>query len=225
MLNSLLLVEDDKSIQEIISNYFKLKNFEVFLAQQQDEALDILNQNNIDLILLDIMLPKEDGFTICKRIRELYSCPIIFLTAKVSEKDKLKGYAQGGDDYITKPFSLPVLYAKINAIITRSKGENQIIKKGPIKINLIDRVVYYNDIKCHLAPKEYDILLFLIQNEDRIYSREQLLIRFWNYDFDGNERVVDNHIAKLRKALGSGAYLIKTYIKYGWSFSAKQDNE
>ncbi len=169
------------------------------------------------------MLPKEDGFTICRDIRNLYSVPIIFLTARVSEKDKLTGYSEGADDYVTKPFSLKVLYAKAEAMLNRTMGKDNIMEKGAIRIDRKNKKVFVNDQDCNLAPKEYEILLFLMENEGRIYNREQLLLRFWGYDFDGNERVVDNHIRKLRKALGNYAYLIRTYIKYGWSFNSKEN--
>ena len=222
-MRTLLLIEDDASIQEIITEYFSKRNYQVFVCEDKDNSLEILGKNRVDLILLDVMLPKEDGFLICKAIRELYSIPIIFLTARVSEKDKLIGYSKGADDYVTKPFSLNVLYAKTEAILNRIKGINDVYEKGPLRIERNRKIVFLNGKECILAPKEYEILLFLMENEGRIYSREQLLVRFWGYDFDGNERVVDNHIRKLRKALGTYAYLIRTYVKYGWSFKMDEN--
>ena len=222
---TLLLIEDDQEIQEIINDYFSKRDYRVLICDNGDDCSDLLMKNHIDVILLDIMLPREDGFSICKKIRKDYSCPIIFLTARVSEKDKLSGYALGADDYVTKPFSLPVLDAKIKAILARSQGNDNTFEKGPIRIDRITREVFCQDRECHLAPREYDILLFLMENEGRIYSREHLLIRFWGYDFDGNERVVDNHIRKRRKALGNESFLIKTYNKLGWSFASKNDHE
>ena len=222
-MRTLLLIVDDASIQEIITEYFSKRNYQVFVCEDKDNSLEILEKNRVDLILLDVMLPKEDGFLICKAIRELYSMPIIFLTARVSEKDKLIGYSEGADDYVTKPFSLNVLYAKTEAILNRIKGINDVYEKGPVRIERNKKTVFLNGKECILAPKEYEILLFLVENEGRIYSREQLLVRFWGYDFDGNERVVDNHIRKLRKALGTYAYLIRTYVKYGWSFKMDEN--
>ena len=222
-MRTLLLIEDDASIQEIITEYFSKRNYQVFVCEDKDNSLEILEKNRVDLILLDVMLPKEDGFLICKAIRELYSMPIIFLTARVSEKDKLIGYSKGADDYVTKPFSLNVLYAKTEAILNRIKGINDVYEKGPLRIERNRKIVFLNGKECILAPKEYEILLFLMENEGRIYSREQLLVRFWGYDFDGNERIVDNHIRKLRKALDTYAYLIRTYIKYGCQY--RQDRQ
>lgn len=220
-----LLVEDDREMQKIIKDYFARREFRVLVCDNLDDCMNLLAKNQIDIILLDIMLPEEDGFFICKTIRKEYSYPIIFLTARVSEKDKLSGYSYGADDYVTKPFSLPVLYAKIKAILARSQGNDNIFKKGSIRINRNTREVFSNDKQIHLAPTEYDILLFLMENEGRIYSREQLLIRFWGYDFDGNERTVDSHIYKLRKALDSQSHLIRTYHKLGWSFSTNKEDE
>ena len=222
---TLLLIEDDKGIQEIISDYFSRRGYKVLACDNADDCLELLMNNQINVILLDVMLPKEDGFSICRKIRKNYSCPIIFLTARVSEKDKLSGYSMGADDYVTKPFSLPVLEAKIKAILARSIGYDNIFEKGSVRIDRTTREVFLNGIKIHLAPMEYDILLFLMENEGRIYSRDQLLIRFWGYDFEGNERVIDNHIRKIRKALGEESSLINTYNKLGWSFTSKNNHE
>ena len=222
-MKTLLLVEDDKMLQEIITEFFSRRDYSVFVCEDEEETMDILQKDHIDLIFLDVMLPDTDGFTLCRRIRKIYSCPIIFLTARVSEKDKLTGYSQGADDYVTKPFSLKVLYAKAEALLNRVRGYADIYEKGPILINRSEKKVFVNHKDCLLAPKEYEILLFLMENEGRIYSREQLLLRFWGYDFEGNERVVDNHIRKLRKALGMNAHLIHTYPKYGWSFKNEED--
>ncbi len=222
---TLLLVEDDTELQEIIREYFSRRNFKVLVCDNGDDCMNILIEKHIDMILLDVMLPKDDGFSICRRIRKNYSIPIIFLTARVTEKDKLSGYSQGADDYVTKPFSLPVLYAKVTAILTRFQGKDDIFEKGPIRISRNKREVFSNGKECHMAPKEFDLLLFLMENEGRIYSREQLLIRFWGYDFDGNERVVDNHIRKLRKALDEGSSCIRTYSRLGWSFTSEENNE
>ena len=213
-MKTLLLVEDDKMLQEIITEFFSRRDYSVFVCEDEEETMDILQKDHIDLIFLDVMLPDTDGFTLCRRIRKIYSCPIIFLTARVSEKDKLTGYSQGADDYVTKPFSLKVLYAKAEALLNRVRGYADIYEKGPILINRSEKKVFVNHKDCLLAPKEYEILLFLMENEGRIYSREQLLLRFWGYDFEGNERVVDNHIRKLRKALGTNVHLIHPLLKH-----------
>lgn len=136
----------------------------------------------------------------------------------VVEEDKLNGYAMGADDYMTKPFSLPVLYAKSMALMTRMRGNisDQMLRCRTIKVDVRTHNVWDGDTKVQLAPMEYEMLLFFMENPNRIFSREQLLIRFWGYDFDGSDRVVDNHIKKLRKALGESGHLIKTVRKAGY---------
>ena len=222
-MRTLLLIEDDCSIKEIITDYFTRRGYAVLTCVDSDEALAIIEKERVDIVVLDVMLPGEDGFSICRRIRAGHNVPIVFLTARVSEKDKLTGYSEGADDYVTKPFSLNVLYAKTEAILTRIFGRDNSMEKGPLRIDRDHKKVFVDGEPCTLAPKEYAILLFLAENEGRIYNREQLLLRFWGYDFEGNERVVDNHIRKLRKALGLHSGLIRTYVKYGWSFNSKEN--
>ena len=156
------------------------------------------------------MIPGVNGFDVCRRIRKDCDVPVIFITARVMEEDMLNGYALGADDYVTKPFSLPVLYAKAMALTGRVQGINAFVELGGLKADIRSRSVQKGGEIIPLPPKEYEMLLFLMQNPGRVYSREQLLIRFWGYDFDGNERVVDNHIKKLRKAIGSCGCTIET---------------
>ena len=221
MPKTILVIEDDRALQEIIQDYFTSRDYEVFSALNGRDVVSFLDEESVDIILLDVMLPGEDGFTLCKKIRESYSTPIIFLTARVTEKDKLYGYSLGADDYVTKPFSLPVLYAKTEALLRRLKGENEKLVKGDLSVDYAEKTVFLKGNRIDLAPKEYAILIFLMENEGRIFSREQLLLRFWGYDFEGNERVVDNHIRKIRKALGEYGFVICTHRKFGWSFSSK----
>ena len=220
-MKTLLVIEDDRSLQEIIRDYFSARDYDIISLYDGEDVLEVLGEDTVDIILLDVMLPEEDGFSLCRKIRKQYSVPILFLTARVTEKDKLYGYSLGADDYITKPFSLPVLYAKVEALRKRVLGEDDTFMKGDIEIRRNERTVLVNGETVNLPPKQYEIMLFLMENEGRIFSREQLLLRFWGYDFEGNERAVDNHIKKLRQALGEKADLIRTHRKYGWSFSSK----
>ncbi len=215
---NLLVVEDDKLIQEVIADYFGSKEWTVSVCDNGEDALELIKTNTCHLILLDVMLPGMNGFSVCRRIREISDVPVIFLTARVQDEDKLNGYAMGADDYMTKPFSLPVLYAKSMALMSRMRGTvpDKMIRCKTIRIDVRTHEVWSNERLCILAPMEYDILLFFIENPNRIFSREQLLIRFWGYDFDGSERVVDNHIKKLRKALGESGNMIKTVRKAGY---------
>ena len=176
------------------------------------------------LILLDVMIPGVNGFDVCRRIRKDCDVPVIFITARVMEEDMLNGYALGADDYVTKPFSLPVLYAKAMALTGRVQGINAFVELGGLKADIRSRSVQKGGEIIPLPPKEYEMLLFLMQNPGRVYSREQLLIRFWGYDFDGNERVVDNHIKKLRKAIGSCGCTIETVRKFGYRLSTENGN-
>lgn len=217
----ILLVEDDAELREIITDYFDAKGRELYTldaANTGEEGLEKCIENDYDLLLLDIMLPGVDGFTICRELRRDSDVPIIFITAKHSESDRLHGYYLGCDDYIIKPFSLAELYMKVTALIKRAKGMviNEMMVVGQIKLEHYRYTVYVNDEEIILAPKEYAILKMLLENSGRVVSRESLLTRIWGYDFDGNDRVVDNHVKNLRKSLGEAAGQIKTVIKIGY---------
>lgn len=175
-------------------------------------------QGSWEMILLDVMLPGRDGFSVCRQVREQTDTPIFFITARVMEEDELKGYAAGADDYITKPFSLPVLYAKVMAMTGRVRGSyiSDLIARDGVTVNVRTRSVTVRGADCPLAPKEYEMLLLFLGNPNRTFTRDQLLTRLWGYDFDGNERVVDNHIKKLRKALEGSACRIHTVRNTGY---------
>ena len=218
----LLIVEDDRLIAEAAADYFTGKGWLVQTTEDGLQALELLKVRCFHLVLLDVMISGLDGFNVCRQIRKDCDVPIIFITARVLEEDKLNGYSLGADDYVTKPFSLPVLYAKAMALTGRVQGFHSFVELGGLKVDTRSRKVWRFGEILVLPPKEYEMLLFLIQNPGRVYSREQLLIRFWGYDFDGNERVVDNHIKKLRKALGSCGCTIETVRKFGYRLSEAQ---
>lgn len=212
----LLIVEDDCLMAEAAADYFTGKGWETETAGDGETALAILSRKTFHLILLDVMMPGESGFTVCKEIRKDSDVPVIFITARVLEEDKLNGYSLGADDYVTKPFSLPVLYAKAMALMGRTHGYSPLLKAGSLTVDVKSRQVQNHGKTVELPPKEYEMLLFFLENPGRIYSREQLLIRFWGYEFDGNERVVDNHIKKLRKAIENCGCIIQTVRKSGY---------
>lgn len=221
MAYKLLLVEDDPELREIISDYFIEKSggdFYIECAKTGSEGQEKSMECDYDLLLLDIMLPEVDGFTICRELRRKSDVPIIFITARHSEADRLHGYKLGCDDYIAKPFSLAELYAKVTALIRRAKGavKSDLLTAGGIKLDPYRYSVFVGDIEITLAPKEFAILKILMVNKGRPVSRESLLMKVWGYDFDGNDRVVDNHIKKLRNALGGASVQIKTLIKRGY---------
>ncbi|MBE5956813.1 MAG: response regulator transcription factor [Lachnospiraceae bacterium] len=214
----LLIVEDDPVLGSLIQDFFEREEWDSCLAQDGEMGLELFEEQSYDLILLDVMLPKKDGFTVCKKIRESSDVPIFFITARVLEEDELHGYSLGADDYITKPFSLPVLYAKATTLMKRLRGNEslRILKKGNIEIDLGTKQVVIAGEFCHLPKLQYEILLYLLENPNRILTRDQILIRFWGYDFEGNERVVDTHIKKLRKAIAGSDCKITTVHKAGY---------
>ena len=217
----MLCVEDDSQIREIIEDYFTAKKeneFDITLAKDGLEAKYLLEENEFDIVLLDVMLPHLDGFSICRLIRKKSDVPVIFLTARTMEEDVLLGFETGCDDYVTKPFSLATLYAKCIALLNRAKGTvlSETSTIGKISINYNSMVVTSDGSIIELPPKEYELLAYLFKHKDWVISRETLLNAVWGYDFEGGERVVDNHIKKLRKNLGNAGEQIKTVISKGY---------
>lgn len=220
----MLCVEDDSQIREIIEDYFTSKtenDFEVFSAENGIVAEKMLSENEYDLILLDVMLPYLDGFSLCRMIRRKSDVPVIFLTARTLEEDVLLGFETGCDDYITKPFSLAKLYAKCIALLNRAKGTviDETITIGKIRINPNSMEVTVNGIKVDLANKEFELLKYLADHKNWVVSRDSILNAIWGYEYEGGDRVVDNHIKKLRKSLGSAGEQIKTVISKGYKLS------
>ena len=170
-------------------------------------------------MLLDIMMPGLDGFSVCRAVRRKSDVPIVFLTALSDEDDKLKGYELGADDYVTKPFTMSVLYAKVSALIKRSRGSMMAgdrMEAGQVILQISTRRVWAGDREISLTPKEYALLECLMKNRGIVMSREQLLVKCWGYDYEGESRAVDTHIKRLREKLGDHADIIKTVIKAGY---------
>lgn len=220
----ILIVEDDRLLAEAVNDYFSAKGWQVEEAHDGNSALEMAVSGSWQIILLDVMLPGMDGFSVCRRIRETSDVPVFFITARVLEEDELNGYAVGADDYVTKPFSLPVLYAKVMAMMGRIRGERpeDRIRRGNVEVDLQTRKAFIRGKEQPLPPKEFEMLLFFLENLNRTFTREQLLIRFWEYDFDGNERVVDNHIKKLRKVLAGSSCVIRTVRKTGYRMEVSE---
>ena len=220
----ILIVEDDLLLAEAVSDFFEGKGWEAEQVHDGMTAVEKTEAASYQMILLDVMLPGMNGFEVCRKIRQNSDIPIFFITARVLEEDELTGYAAGADDYITKPFSLPVLYAKIMAMMARLRGGRPMekLKKGEVEMDLRTGQVMISGQKCSLPPKEYELLRFFLENPDRIFTREQLLTRFWGYDFEGNERVVDNHIKKLRRFLQDSRCMIQTVRKTGYRMEVEQ---
>ncbi|MCI9215733.1 MAG: response regulator transcription factor [Dorea sp.] len=216
---NILIVEDEKNMQDIIAEYMQRGGHTCFTADDGVDALMILKNNPMDLMILDIMMPHLDGFSVCKMAREMSSLPIIMLTAKESEYDKLKGYDLGADDYMTKPFSPKVLLAKANALLRRSSALLiDTMNAGKISLAPASHKVFVDGQEIVLTHKEYELLYFFMVNPGQIFSREQLLNRIWGYDFEGLTRTVDTHIKTLRKKLGDEGKHIVTLIRSGYKF-------
>lgn len=216
---SILIVEDEKNMQSIIAEYMQRGGHTCFIADDGVDALMILKNNPMDLMILDVMMPHLDGFSVCKLAREMSNLPIIMLTAKSAEEDKLKGYEFGVNDYMTKPFSPKVLLAKVNALLRRtSSSVADMLTAGKISIVPASHKVFLDGQEITLTHKEYELLFLFVTNPGQIFSREQLLNRIWGYDFEGNTRTVDTHIKTLRQKLGEEGKYIVTLIRSGYKF-------
>ncbi|OUO17033.1 response regulator transcription factor [Flavonifractor sp. An4] len=218
MADHILVVEDEARIRDIIRDYFTAHGLDCDLARDGEEALDLLRDHDYDAMLLDVLMPNLDGFSVCRVVRAKSRMPILFLTALGSEEDVLQGYALGADDYVTKPFSLAVLLAKTRAVIRRSRGagDSETLRCGVIALDLAGRTCTVAGKPVSLTKREYDLLLCLIRNKGQVLSRDQLLDKVWGIDFEGGQRAVDVRIKSLRSALGSAGKQIKTVFKAGY---------
>lgn len=216
---NILVVEDEKAMQNIIEEYMRKGGHTCFSADDGIEALAILKSSSVDLMILDVMMPYMDGFSVCRVAREMSHMPIIILTARSGEEDKLKGYEYGADDYMTKPFSPRVLLAKVNALLRRmAVGDTRTISAGKILLQPDFRKAWVDGREITLTHREYELLSYLMGNPGQVFSREQLLNRVWGYDFQGTTRTVDTHIKTLRQKLGEEGKNIVTLIRSGYKF-------
>ena len=219
MGNRILIAEDEGKLREVLCDYFRSKGETPVEAENGAKALALAEEETFDAVLLDIMMPELDGFSVCRCLRRRQEVPIIFLTALSAEEDKLLGYELGADDYVTKPFTMSVLYAKTMALIRRSRGtmrSGDRLEAGGIALELSSQKVWVGKREISLTPKEYALLRCLMQNRNMVMSREQLLVKCWGYDYEGEARAVDTHIKRLREKLGDAAGCIKTVIKAGY---------
>lgn len=218
-MKKILIIEDEEKMRIVIKNYLKKNGFEVYEAENGKEGIDVYEQEIIDLVLLDIMMPEMDGWTVCREIRKKNNTPIIILTARSGEADELFGFDLGADDYIKKPFSLSILLARINAVLKKHDMDKNEIELGQLTIDEDSRKVFIDNEEIILAPKEYELLLYMAKNKGIALSREKILNKVWEYDYFGDLRTVDTHIKKLRKKL-NGRY-IDTVRGYGYRFEVK----
>lgn len=220
-MTTVLIVDDELDMCKLIEVMLTKSGFRTLTATNGQEAYALLEKERVDIILLDVMMPEEDGFQVCKNIRLKSDVPIIFLTARDANDDKVKGLTIGGDDYIIKPFTASELVARINAVLRRTgrlvyDAEQKLLTRGCIKLDEISRKVTVNDVHIPLTLKEYELLHLFMQNPDNVYSRDQLLERIWDMDYSGGTRTVDTHIKTLRLKLGKQSKEASDYIQTVW---------
>ena len=224
-MKRILVVEDEPEIRDLLNNYLSHEGFEVSTAQDGVEAISVFAKKEYDLVLLDIMIPKIDGFGVCEVIKKQSDVPVMFLSALNDDKSQIKGYDLMADDYVTKPFSMPILIRKINALLRRNESsesrKDSILVCGDILINSDTMEVTVNGNAVELTSREFDLLYTLAKNPGRVYSREMLLNLLWDYDSLVDERIVDTHIKNLRHKLG-GDY-IETVRGRGYKIDRKEN--
>ena len=221
----ILVVDDEIKIREIIKEYAEFEGYEVAQAEDGMQAVEMVKNQDFDIIIMDVMMPKLDGYSACKEIRKIKKIPVIMLSARGEEYDKLFGFEIGVDDYVVKPFSPKELMARIRAVLNRasaSQHTEDVIRYEGLEINFTAREVKIDGEKVSMTPKEYDLLFYLVKNMNIALSREKLLEEVWGFDFYGDDRTVDTHIKMLRNSLGKYRNLIVTLRGMGYKFEKIQ---
>lgn len=225
----LLIVDDEMHIRDLVQKYATFENYESETAENGLEAIEKVKHNKYDLVIMDIMMPELDGFSAVKEIRKISQVPVIMLSARSEEYDKLYGFDLGIDDYVTKPFSPKELMRRVNAVLTRathknnqeSATTNEVWQYKNLKIDYSAHIVTINNEKIDLTPKEYELLVYLIKNQNIAVRREQLLEKVWGYDYYGDDRTLDTHMKSLRKKIGEYANCIITIRRVGYRFETE----
>lgn len=221
-MKKLLVVDDEDKIREVIKEYAEFSGYEVSEAADGMSAIGLCKLNDYDLIIMDVMMPKLDGFSSVKEIKKIKDIPVIMLSARGEEYDKLFGFELGIDDYVVKPFSPKELMARVNAVLQRKSGADtsnaQVMKFDGLEVNFAARTITVDGERVNLTPKEYDLLFYLIQNKNIALSRDKLLSDIWGYDFFGDDRTIDTHIKNLRNNLGPYRNFIVTLRGVGYKF-------
>lgn len=220
---TILVVEDENILREAVTDYFINEGYQVLEASNGIEALEVLNEHHTDLIILDIMMPEMDGWSVCRRIRRTSDVPIILLTARSDEEDTLFGFELGADDYVTKPFNPSVLIARAKTLLKRSGGMRQTLEGDTICLAGIyvtpsSRSVSVDDHPIDLTHTEFEILYMLMEQSGTVVTRDALIVRIWGYDYEGEERTINTHIRNLRSKLGDKAKHIATIVRNGYKF-------
>jgi DNA-binding response OmpR family regulator len=219
-MSKILIADDEQKIRLVIREYAEFEGYEVFEAADGMEAVSMCRENNFDAIILDVMMPRLDGFSACKEIKKICSAPVLMLSARGVEYDKLFGFEIGIDDYVVKPFSPKEVMARLGVLTRRNSpvSNEDVVEFGGLKIDFSGRNVFVDGVKKELTPKEYELLVFLVKNKGIALSREKLLSNVWGYDFYGDDRTVDAHIKMLRTSLESYRDYIVTLRGYGYKF-------
>lgn len=225
LMAKILVVDDEIKIREIIKEYAEFEGYEVAQAEDGMQAVEMVKNQDFDIIIMDVMMPKLDGYSACKEIRKIKQIPVIMLSARGEEYDKLFGFEIGVDDYVVKPFSPKELMARIRAVLNRASASQRtedVIRYEGLEINFTAREVKIDGEKVSMTPKEYDLLFYLVKNMNIALSREKLLEEVWGFDFYGDDRTVDTHIKMLRNSLGKYRNLIVTLRGMGYKFEKIQ---
>lgn len=225
VLAKLLICDDEKGLREVIKRYAEYEGHKVTEATNGNEAIDLFKRNSFDLIIMDIMMPEMDGFTALKEIRKTSNIPVILLTAKGEEYDRIAGFEMGVDDYVVKPFSSKELMLRVNAILRRvdnkcddKENTHNVFVKDKLVVDMTAYKVIIDDVEIEMAPKEYELLFFLVRNVNIAVSRERILTEVWGYDYFGDDRTLDTHMKLLRRSLGSYGKSIVTIRGMGYRF-------
>lgn len=218
--HTILIVDDEMRMRRVIADYLRIKNYTTIEAADGVEALEQFRHHHPDLILLDVMMPRMNGWDVCKEIRRVSKTPIIMLTAKSEEEDELMGFEIGADEYITKPFSLKILSARIEAVLRRQNETAPSPVSETLQIDPLAREVHVGNTRVELTYTEFELLSYLIANKGIALSRDKILDSVWQYDYFGDARTVDTHIKKLRSKLGEAGEMIKTIRGIGYKFEA-----
>ena len=232
MQRTILIVEDEDILREIIKDYLLNEGYQVLEAVDGKDALTLFENHEVHLIILDIMLPKLDGWSVCRRIRKTSNVPIMMLTARVDEDDTLLGFELGADDYVTKPYSPPVLLARAKRLIesryreerqadtllSHTHNDNDTISTNGLRIHIPSRTLSIDGENIYLTYTEFQILSYLMQNQSLVITREQIIMKIWGYEYEGDARTINTHIRNLRSKLGDKSKLITTIVRTGYKF-------
>ncbi len=221
----ILVVDDEVNIRKVVREYAEFEDYTVTEAENGMEAVNLCRENDYDLIIMDVMMPRLDGYSACKEIRKNKNIPVIMLSARGEEYDKLFGFEIGVDDYVVKPFSPKELMARVKAVLKRNSQSDNAVSPDKyvfegLEVDISGREVYVNGAKASMTPKEYDLLFYLVKNKNIALSRDKLLEEVWGYDFFGDDRTVDTHIKMLRNSLGEYRKFIVTLRGMGYKFEA-----